>query len=380
MQSQKLLNKFIKTVTQTKFDTPYMLVNVDVIRKKCLEFKKYLPNIKLYYAMKSFNDIEVLQGIDDLVDGYDVASVTEIKQLLSFDVAPYRMAYNNPVKSLQDIQQAYKLGVRKYTFQSKGELKKLADKAPNSDVFLRMHVADSTSEISFSSKFGANKSDSVDLLIYAKNLGLNPIGITFHVGSQAENKDVWEKAIKRCNDVINELNNRDIKIEIINLGGGIPTQYSLEDPKFNVVADGINRALTTYLPKIDAIAEPGRYLVADSSVIVASVIGVEERQGMPWIFIDTGTFQSFFEVFEFGYFPYPVYSLRHQLSVSKRADLIECALTGPSCDSYDTMSRSLLLPSDIHEGDKLIIGMAGAYTVVYGSKFNGFPVPKRIYI
>lgn len=380
MQSSKQLVKFFNAVDKQEMSTPFMLVDTKIIREKCHDFKKHLPDVKLFYAVKCFSDIEVLKAVDDLVDGYDVASVVEIETLLSFGVQPERMAYSNPVKSRHDIKQAYKLGVRKFAFQSTNELEKLADDAPNSEVYLRMYVADSTSEISFSSKFGARKADAVDLFVLSKKLGLKPVGITFHVGSQAENQAVWGRAVAACVEVIDELRGHGVKIELLNLGGGIPTQYTQDDPKFSDVAINIKEAVTNVSRNITTMAEPGRYLVADSAVIVATIIGKEDRHGKPWLFLDTGTFQSFFEVFEFGYFPYPVYSLRHQNSGSGSVETIEYALTGPSCDSYDTMTKSVQLPSDLREGDKLVVGMAGAYTVVYGSDFNGFPVPDRIFI
>lgn len=380
MQSSKQLVKFINAANKQKLSTPFMLVDTNIIREKCLEFKKYLPDIELFYAVKCFNDNEVLQAVNSLVDGYDVASVSEIEQLISLEVSPVRMAYSNPVKSNQDIKRAFELGVRKFAFQSTNELEKLANNAPASDVYLRMQVSDSTSEISFSSKFGARKADAVELLVLSKKLGLNPIGITFHVGSQAENQDVWGKAVKACQEVADELSSHNIRLELFNLGGGIPTQYSQDDPKFSDVALNIKQAVKNISSNITTMAEPGRYLVADSSVIVTSIIGMEVRHGIPWLFLDTGTFQSFFEVFEFGYFPYPVYSLRHYGSKQESNNLIEYALTGPSCDSYDTMTKSILLPKDLFVGDKLIVGVAGAYTVVYGSDFNGFKVPQRVYI
>lgn len=380
MHTKKQLKTFFDLATDDTLHTPFMLVDRESIRSKCVEFKKHLSDTKLYYAMKCFNDEEVLKSVDDLVDGYDVASVAEIKTLLSLGVAPERMTYSNPVKSEQDIKTAFALGINNFAFQSPSEVKKLASNAPGATVYLRIHVSDAASEISFSSKFGASQHDAVVLLLQAKQAGLNPVGITFHVGSQAEDQKVWSKALHVCNKVIKECAAQGIELTLVNLGGGIPTQYNKTDPEFTTVAKSIKEAVQENTPSLSTLAEPGRYLVADSSVVVVTIIGIEMRQGMPWLFLDTGTFQSFFEVFEFGYFPYPVYSLRHQVSGESKGSDTEYALTGPSCDSYDTMTKSIYLPSDLVEGDKLVIGMSGAYTVVYGSDFNGFSVPKRKYI
>jgi len=278
--------------------------------------------------------------------------------------------------------QARRLGVNSFAFQSTNELLKIKKcNGQGAKVYLRLMVPDSEGAISFSSKFGANYVDAVELIEYAKTIGLNPIGLTFHVGSQAVEVGAWDRALELCKGVIGDLKKVGIIIKMVNLGGGYPVQYNDTDPGLTEIRGIISSAVEKHIPNVDeVITEPGRYLVADSSCIVSTIIGVEERGEKTWLFLDVGTFQAFIEIFEFHDFPYPVYSLDHISGKAKSHSLKEYVLSGPSCDSYDTMTHSIKLPSDLAVGNKLLIDMTGAYTVVYGSNFNGFKVPQRKFI
>ncbi len=377
------LENFVKAIKTHRYVTPFMVTDLEAITTQCKLFRHALPDIKMYYAVKCFNDKEVIRHMDMLVDGFDISSVAEIKLLRSIDISPDRIVFSNPVKSEQSLAQASVLGVRRFAYQSTNELIKIKKHCKDAQVYLRIKVADSTSAISFSSKFGCEPEEAVKLLVSAKKLGLKPIGITFHVGSQATVSEVWDKAIRRCLGIIQELKKYDIELELLNLGGGFPVRYSDEDPTIDEVGKVINGAITKNLPAkhtLQLMAEPGRFLVADSSVIVTTIIGVEERAGVPWLFLDVGSFQAFIEIFEFGNFPYPVHSLDHLTGKLPVTTTQHYVLTGPSCDSYDTMSFNVELPTDLAIGNKLIIDMCGAYTIVYGSNFNGFKVPSRKYI
>lgn len=380
MISQSHLQKTLNYIKAHQFQTPYMVTDLSVIQSQCHEFKKRLPGVKLYYAVKCFSDEEVIQAIDHLVDGYDIASTEEIKLLLNLGISPARITFSNPVKSESALREAYKMGVTDFAFQSQNELVKIKKNAPGAKVYLRIKVSDKTSALAFSSKFGANPEDAIKLLETAQNLGLAPIGVTFHVGSQATDVSVWEKAVDVALSIIEQAEKAGIHLSVINLGGGFPVQYSPDDPSFEDTAQAVRHAIKDVPQSMSLIGEPGRFLSADSSVIVSTIIGVEEREGITWLFLDVGAFQAFVEIFEFGYFPYPVYSLSHLLHEVKTEKTREYVLTGPSCDSFDTMSLSVRLPADLSIGDTIIITVAGAYTIVYGSDFNGFKVPSRRFI
>lgn len=358
--------------------TPYMLTDLSVIQGQCRLLQDVLPEAAIHYAYKALSDDEVVKAVDGLVAGYDVASVGEIRALLKLGVHPSRMVYSNPVKSEAAIAEAYAAGVRGYAFQSASELDKLIKHAPGSLLFLRLLVPDGDGAIAFSSKFGCSPAIAPDLLCAAQKAGFERLGLTFHVGSQSDDIDAWKRALTTCATINSQLQSAGIKLSVINLGGGFPVAYDEKVINIGDIARSIREAIEANgLQGISLLAEPGRFLVADSSCIVTSVIGREERDGKIWLYLDVGAFQAFVEIFEFNDFPYPVRLIR-DTSLDTPAEE-EYALTGPSCDSYDTLTRSIQLPAGIKVGDKLVIDKTGAYTTVYGSNFNGFPVPAQYY-
>lgn len=359
--------------------SPALLLDTTILKDSCKSFRTLLPEVQIFYAFKSFNDPLVVSAIDGLVDGYDVASLTEIESLLAGGVHANRMAFSNPVKSSDAIARANELGIGKFSFQSENELIKLSKHAPGSRVYVRLNVNGADGALDFSSKFGADPQKAVELLQQASQLGLVPIGITFHVGSQAEDIEAWKAAIARALHIMRTIADAGIVLQELNIGGGFPVKYEHNSLTIATLAPVLNEALEQVkaeFPDIQIIAEPGRFIGADSAVIVSTVIGKEDRGGKTWLYMDTGNFQSFTEVFEFGRFLHPVHTLNDVLAGNDNPSLVTYALTGPTCDSFDTMTQSIELPVGIEVGDKLLITMAGSYTIAYGSNFNGFAPPE----
>lgn len=357
-----------------------MLTDIDIIQENCRKFKKALPEVRLFYAVKAFYSSEIIKSVSDEVDGFDVASLKEIRDTIACGVDPGRLNFSNPVKSSEAIKKAYRLGVKKFAYQSLSELAKLQLHAPGASVYVRVKLKDQPSFVPLSEKFGCSADEAVDLMTYAKTVGLKPIGLTFHVGSQLLDPDAWENSIRFANSIIRKGRERGIDVNHVNIGGGFPARYFKGDPGIGTAAQHINSSLDLE-GGINYVAEPGRYIVADSSVIVSKVIGVEHRDGKNWLFIDTGLFQSFLGTIHYKVFPYPPISLSHQgTDRSANSRMIPYILTGPTCDSQDIICSEVFLPSDLALDDLLIFPNTGAYTVVYGSNFNGFPIPKCYFI
>jgi ornithine decarboxylase len=381
-ERERELFNLLPVIEKHHYTTPYMLTNLAVVRANAKEFQRLLPGTKIYYAVKCFSDIEVIKELDKSVDGYDVASVEEVRKLHNLGIKSSRLIFSNPVKSEQALAAAHRLGVKKFAYQSHNELVKIKKHIKKPEVYLRIKVPDKTSVLSFSNKFGCDPEQALELLLKARDLGLTPIGVTFHVGSQAKVTNVWEKAIKQAASIIQQAEDHGLKLSLLNIGGGFPAHYGSEDPTLPETLSVVRSALAKNVPKntMTIVAEPGRYMVADSSVIITSIIGVEERGDKTWLYLDIGTFQAFIEIFELGYFPYPVYSVDHLYRRLPISNVQKYVLTGPSCDSYDTMATDVILPADLAIGNKLLIDKTGAYTIVYGSNFNGFKVPRRHFV
>jgi len=293
--------------------------------------------------------------------------------------APADMLYSNPVKAPDQIAEAAAAGLYRFAFDSEAELRKIAAHAPGASVYARLRVDDHTSLFPLSRKFGVSVQAAGDLLLLASELGLVPYGLTFHVGSQCTNPMAWEGALDQCGTVMRRLLRAGVRLHMLNIGGGFPARYTAPVPDLSLIAAVIGNALghLPYQPPLLA-AEPGRYLVAESGVLAATVIGVDQRDGERWVYLDVGGYNGMMEAVQTGgRWHFPLLTSRPD---HFRAETAPTTVTGPSCDSSDTLFYGAALPANLELGDRVYIGTAGAYTSAYASSFNGFPVPQLLYV
>lgn len=364
-----------KVDTLSSLHTPALVTDFEEVGRRLTALNRLLPEVGIYYAIKSNDDTQLLRFLKGRIEGFDIASLGEFKVLEKLDISSERIVYSNPVKVPSHIEETFRNGVRHFAIDSVGEVEKIKANAPGSTVYLRIKVSDYGSKFPLSVKFGLDPNDAVLLAQKAAKAGLKVKGITFHVGSQSEAGRMWDVALKVAGKTIKALRKKGLPIEFLDIGGGLPAQYEDQPVGLEHIAKTIRHGLTTYVPHdIRVFAEPGRYISANASVLVTTVIGRELRNGSEWLYLDMGVFQGLIEALENG-FRYPIFARK-----SPRSGKKSFTLTGPSCDPYDTIGFDYKLPSSVKTGDQLIIGSAGAYTMVYASSFNGFAPPQRHYV
>ena len=239
---------------------------------------------------------------------------------------------------------------------------------------------DSTARFPLARKFGAEAQNARALMLLASDLGLTPYGVTFHVGSQCGTPAAWRSALSAAGRMMSRLATDGITLEMLDLGGGFPARYVERVPPIEQYGRVILAAIDEVLPYRPAtvVAEPGRYLVAESSVLVSSVLGREERAGEEWLYLDVGVYNGLMETQQtLSEWDYPLWTSRPDHSTARR---IPFTVAGPSCDSADTMFLATPLPATLGVDDLVMIGSAGAYTLSYASHFNGFPPPAPLVI
>jgi ornithine decarboxylase len=317
---------------------------------------------------------------------FDVASPAEIDLCLRCGVAPTAISYGNTIKKAADIAYAYRLGVRLFAFDSLMELEKVAVAAPGAAVFCRLLTAGSGADWPLSGKFGCAPQMAADLLVMAAGIGLDPCGVSFHVGSQQRDPGQWDSDIARAAAVFQAVGREGIQLRLLNLGGGFPAHY-LDDilpigAYADVIRAGVRRHFGGRAPAL--VVEPGRYVVADAGVLLTEVVlvacksyGDAER----WVYLDTGVFGGLAETLG--------ESIKYRLTTTWRAGRSgggghggadgPVVLAGPTCDSLDVMYQHhrYRLPLDLDAGDRVLFQSAGAYTKAYCTDgFNGFvPMP-----
>jgi ornithine decarboxylase len=350
-----------------KVSTPTLLMDREGVKNRFIELKYHLPEVNVFYAVKANDHIDILKALAEVGAGFEVASSEELEKVLSLKVQPERVISSNPVKPLEFIDYAYGEGVSRFAVDSFTEVDKIARVAPRARVYVRITVPNEGSDWPLSRKFGVDGETALDILEYAREKGLIPVGLTFHVGSQCNNLRNWFIAIRNSAQLWERARHRGIKLLLLNMGGGIPVRYLQRSLRIEDIAYYVRGLLRKYfpVPPYELQMEPGRGIVGDQGIMVVKVIGKAKRGGENWIYIDTGVFNGLAEAL--GGIRYPIY-------VKREGELREWVVGGVSCDSMDVVTKNLFLPEP-EVGDRLYLLSTGAYTTVYGSNFNGFPKP-----
>ena len=364
---QKAFN-FLKT---TELEPPYLLVDKAKVRQKLTSIGKNIRNSEIYYAVKANPDIEVLSLINDLGIGFEIASEGELAMCVSLGVSKERIITSNPIKSFKFLRMAAEYGVNYFAFDSPDEVRKLRDYCPGSNVYVRLAVPNEGSEWPLSKKFSVEIDAAEELLLYAKKKGLNPVGITFHVGSQCTNMYNWNSALDKAKILWDKAEKRGIHLSLLDIGGGYPIRYTKNVVNINAINKNINKLIYEKFPKKTRILiEPGRAVVGDAGIFVTKVIGKARRGDENWLSIDVGVFNGLME---------SVGGIKYSYIVEGAKEKKLWTLAGPSCDSFDVIDKDIMLPEP-EVGNIILILSTGAYTISYASEFNGFSIPKTILI
>ena len=361
-------------------ETPFLVVLLDMIKTKFEEFRGSFPYAKIYYAVKANPGVEVLTLLRDLGSNFDIASVYELDKLLALGVSPDRISYGNTIKKARHVREAYEKGVRLFVTDSEADVKTLAKEAPGSKIFFRVLMEALTADWPLSRKFGCQPRMVTELVSQAADAGLEPFGISFHVGSQQREISAWDAAIAKANYLFEWMEEEHIHLKAMNMGGGFPADYLSKTNPLSVYAEEITRYIGLHFgddaPEI--YLEPGRGLVGEAGVLVSEVVLISKKSKTDlkrWIYTDVGKFSGLIETMDES-IKYPVYT-------EKNGETGDVILAGPTCDSQDIMYEDFKyqLPLGLEIGDKVYWLSTGAYTTSYSSvEFNGFPPLKTYFV
>jgi ornithine decarboxylase len=373
--------KKIRTFARNK-ETPFLVIDLKRIEKNYEELHRAMRGAKIYYAVKANPHDDVLRVLYKKGSYFDIASRFEIDQLLNLGVEPERMSYGNTIKKSEDIAYAYSVGIRLYTTDSHSDVEKIAKHAPGSKVTFRLLFDGEGADWPLSRKFGAHPDMLYRLIKQAKTKGLDPFGVSFHVGSQQRDIGQWDSAIARCRYLFDALKNDHIKLKAINLGGGFPAKYLQPTASTSEYAHRIKQYLKDDFgdDTLEILIEPGRSIVGDSGILFSEVVLIShksEAHDTRWVYLDVGKFNGLIETLEEA-IKYPII-VEGKEKTKKVSPVI---LAGPTCDSCDILYEKYKyqFPDNLKEGDWVNILSTGAYTTSYSSvNFNGFQ-PLKVYI
>lgn len=370
--------RFLETAN---LPTPCLIVDVELVEHNYVDLVRALPEANVFYAVKANPADEVVKRLAKLGANFDTASLGEIDLALAHGVEPERLSFGNTIKKQKDIAAAYDRGVRLFAFDSEAELVKLAESAPGAKVFCRILVDCSGAEWPLSRKFGCEAAMAAELLVRAKDLGLDPYGLSFHVGSQQTDLAQFDKAIAQASSLFAAVAARGVNLRMVNVGGGFPSRYHRDVPPIVSYGQAIRGALKRHFKgaQPELIVEPGRYIVGDAGVIASEVVLVAHKGGADerrWVYLDVGKFHGLAETMD--------EAIKYRLlTPHDGGETVPVVLAGPTCDSADILyeKTDYRLPAALKAGDRVLILSTGAYTTTYSSvAFNGMPPLAQICI
>lgn len=364
-----------------RLSTPFQVVDLSVVEEKYRDFERFLPNVKIYYAIKSNPHDAIVKKLIDLNSCFDAASLPEIEQALRLGAKPEKISFGSTIKKSESIRAAYDLGIRLFAIDSIMELEKLAQNTGDAAmVYCRLLHTGSGAGFPLNAKFGTDIDDAVILLLKAKELGLKPRGVSFHVGSQAKTADTWISGLENAKMVFDITKDKGLMLDFINMGGGFPARYQLgTGDELDKIGPAISKAIKDIFgeQKIEFLVEPGRGLIAEAALSVTEVIlSSYKKESGQWLYLDLGLYNGLFESFDT--------SLQHKYTPldPHHAINIPMILAGPTCDSWDTFYGKIKveLPKDLKPGDRLMLENTGAYSASIATQnFNGFE-PIKVHV
>jgi len=365
-----------------KHGTPLFIIDHNIIRQNYRTFKKHLPAVQCYYAVKANSNQEIIKTLFNEGSSFDVASYNEFMQVYEYikhfeekekDFYIWdKIIFSNTIKDREALK-----NIRRYrplvTYDNIDELKKIKEHCDTAGLLLRLKVPDTGSQVEMSSKFGTEPSDAVALIRKTFDLGLGVEGLSFHVGSQCTNFDNYTSALAITSDIFNDLRKQGYPLKIVDIGGGFPVPYNPDVPEIAKLAQVINAECKRLFTKdTELIAEPGRFIAATAATLVAEIIGRARRDGKIFYHINDGVYHTYSGVVYDHWIP--------NFHAFKSGDMEVCAVVGPTCDSFDKISLSAHLPGNLKIGDFLFTENIGAYSIASSTKFNGFDGAKIIHI
>jgi ornithine decarboxylase len=364
-----------------KHGTPLVVINHEVIRRNYATFRRHLPKVQAYYAVKANPAPEIVRTLYKAGASFDVASMPEfllvhenIEHLPAKSRQDFiwdKIIYANPIKPKETLEalDEYKPLI---TYDNIEELRKIKRYAPHAGLVLRLRVPNTGSLVELSSKFGCDSGEAVDLILEAFRMGLVVEGLSFHVGSQCTNFHNFVQALNIAAAVRKEALSRGHEIKILDIGGGFPVAYDSATKPFSALAKKISAEMDRlFTPDVEILAEPGRFLVASAATAVARVIGKAFRDGKRCYYVDDSVYHTFSGII-FDHVSY-------RIKAFKSGETELATVFGQTCDGMDTISHSEILP-ELEIGDLVYSDNIGAYSNASSTWFNGFAPAKVVHV
>lgn len=326
------------------------------------------------FAVKANSNLAVLRTLARLGSGADTVSEGEIRRALAAGIPAEKIVFSGVGKTAGELAFALKAGVAEINVESEPEMRLASQVAQslgmratiairvNPDVSAGGHAKISTGKSD--NKFGVSFSEAERLYANASNdAGLDPVGVTCHIGSQITDLAPMEQAFRKMRGLVERLRGEGLSVQRLDLGGGLGVPYfnQPEPPSPADYARMIARAMDGL--NIAYSFEPGRMIAANAGVLLAEVLHIHERpEGRKFAVLDAAMNDLIRPA---------MYDAYHEIApVRPRAgEPVVYDVVGPICETGDTFTRERALPP-LQSGDLIAFLSAGAYGAVMSSEYN----------
>ncbi|MEL6116122.1 type III PLP-dependent enzyme [Photobacterium sp. SP02] len=348
-----------------QFGAPLLLLDCDVIRQQYRALNNALPNVTLHFALKPLPHPAVVRTLLEEGASFDLATSGEVDLVAQEGVPAERTIHTHPIKRDADIRDALAYGCTVFVVDNLNELAKFKAYHNEVELLVRLSFRNAEAFADLSKKFGCSPEQALTIIETAQAWNIRIKGLSFHVGSQTMHPQKYVDAIRTCKQVMEQVVERGLPaLSTLDIGGGFPVSYSQQVMPIDQFCVPINEALNELPETVQVLAEPGRFIVAQSVTSVASVMGQAERDGQMWYYLDDGIYGSFSGLM-FDDAQYPLVTLKQD------GEYAPSVLAGPTCDSIDVIAENIMLPK-LDNGDLIIGRMMGAYTSATATDFNFF--------
>lgn len=363
----------------------FFVCDLGQVKRLMALWQENLPQVKPFYAVKCNNDPQLLSLLNELDTGFDCASKEEIDTVLKMGVSPDRIVFANPCKSNSYIRHSNAVSVDLTTFDNAEELRKMAKFHPQSKLLLRIATDDESAQCRLSTKFGAVPGDETrHLLKLAASLKLNVAGVAFHIGSGASDFTSIVKAVKDAKFVFQQASEMGYNCDILDVGGG----FDLDS--FQESSTILRKSVESVFPKrenprLQLIAEPGRFFSASAFTLATHVIAKRHAKGAGMIYLNDGLYGNLNCIMYDHQNPVPKvlthngrFTFFEEEQGESGSSPTRVSIWGPTCDGLDCISKGIVLNYDPHVGDWIYFSNIGAYTSAASTSFNGFTQRARV--
>jgi len=364
--------------------TPFYFYDLDILRDTLDiikgESEKY--GIKIHYAIKANSNPRILQLISSYGFGADCVSMNEIERAISTGFKPNEIVFAGVGKADKEIVAALEAQISLFNCESIAEIEVINSIAikhslianialrinPNIEAHTHKYITTGIEE----SKFGINIQDLKDVVsLISKLKNINLKGIHFHVGSQIDRMSVFTELCKKINELQKWFSSQNIKLQIINAGGGLGIDYANPEkmPEFQQYFSLLNK-LVDYNIGQELHAEPGRSVVAQCGSLISKVLYIKKGVKTRFVIIDAGMTDLIRPA---------LYQAVHKIeNLSSDGKIFRYDIVGPICESSDTFAKDTEL-NETSRGDIIAIKSAGAYGEVMASRYNLRDLPYSVF-